>query len=76
MDETRPTGKRYSVGQLAQMAGVSARTLRHYEDMGLLEPARAENGHPQVRTWRREAPVANARCVHLQPAPISVALRN
>ena len=45
MDESKPAGRHYSVGQLAQMAGVSARTLRHYEDMGLLEPARAENGY-------------------------------
>lgn len=27
------------MGQLAQMAGASARTLRHYEDMGLLVPS-------------------------------------
>lgn len=45
MDESKPAGRHYSVGQLAQMAGVSARTLRHYEDLGLLEPARAENGY-------------------------------
>ncbi|EUB31860.1 MerR family transcriptional regulator [Olsenella uli] len=45
MDESSPAGRHYSVGQLARMAGVSARTLRHYEDMGLLEPTRAENGY-------------------------------
>ena len=45
MDESKPAGRHYSVGQLAQMAGVSARTLRHYEDLGLLMPARAENGY-------------------------------
>lgn len=45
MDESSPAGRHYSVGQLARIAGVSARTLRHYEDMGLLEPTRAENGY-------------------------------
>jgi MerR family transcriptional regulator, thiopeptide resistance regulator len=29
----------YSVGQLAQVAGVSVRTLHHYDDVGLLTPA-------------------------------------
>ena len=33
-------------GELAQAAGVSADTLRHYEKLGLLpEPARRENGY-------------------------------
>lgn len=45
MDEANANGSRYSVGRLAELAGVSARTLRYYEDMGLLEPARAENGY-------------------------------
>lgn len=35
----------YTAGQLAELAGVSARTLRHYEDMGLLAPVRASNGY-------------------------------
>ena len=34
----------YSVGQLAKLAGVSARTLRHYEDKGLINPSRDESG--------------------------------
>ncbi|WP_108882431.1 MerR family transcriptional regulator [Anderseniella sp. Alg231-50] len=29
----------YSVGQLARLAGVSVRTLHHYDDIGLLKPA-------------------------------------
>lgn len=45
MDKPDTSGRHYNVGRLAQMAGVSARTLRHYEDLGLLEPARAENGY-------------------------------
>ena len=35
----------YSVGQLAALAGVTVRALRHYEDEGLLRPARAANGY-------------------------------
>src|SRR5689334_8017536 len=36
----------YKVGELAQLAGVSVRTLHHYEDVGLLRPgARTDSGH-------------------------------
>lgn len=36
----------YSISRVARMAGVSARTLRHYHDVGLLVPARvADNGY-------------------------------
>jgi len=36
----------YSVQQLARLAGISARTLRYYDQIGLLRPARiAENGY-------------------------------
>jgi DNA-binding transcriptional MerR regulator len=36
----------YSVNQLAKLAGVSVRTLHHYDAIGLLRPARAErNGY-------------------------------
>jgi DNA-binding transcriptional MerR regulator len=36
----------YKVGELAQLAGVSVRTLHHYEDIGLLRPgARTDSGH-------------------------------
>jgi DNA-binding transcriptional MerR regulator len=31
--------KEYSIGDLARAAGVSVRTLRHYDDIGLLKPA-------------------------------------
>lgn len=38
--------KAYTVGQLAKMAGVSVRTLHHYDQIGLLEPsARTEAGY-------------------------------
>ena len=35
----------YAVGQLAELAGVSTRTLRYYEEEGLLRPSRAESGY-------------------------------
>lgn len=34
--------KRYTVGQMAKSMGVSAQTLRHYEEMGLVESQRNE----------------------------------
>lgn len=40
-----PTPETYTVGQLARIAGVTERTLRHYEIKGLLCPARLENGY-------------------------------
>jgi DNA-binding transcriptional MerR regulator len=48
--ETRPTatkpGKRWRVGDLARMTGLTVRTLHHYEEIGLLTAAaRGEGGH-------------------------------
>ncbi len=43
--------KEYSVGQLAQLSGVTVRTLHHYDAIGLLRPAHvAANGY---RTYGR-----------------------
>lgn len=33
------------IGQLAELAGLSPRTLRHYESIGLLSPGRSANGY-------------------------------
>lgn len=38
-----------SPGELAQRAGVTVRTLHHYEALGLLAPARSEAGHRRYR---------------------------
>lgn len=46
--ETAPapaTASRYSVSQLAKAAGLSVRTLRYYDEIGLLVPQRAANGY-------------------------------
>ncbi|NVC25036.1 MerR family transcriptional regulator [Kocuria salina] len=43
---------RYSISQLATMAGISARTLRHYDAIGLLAPA--EIGANGYRWYGRE----------------------
>ena len=37
--------KGYSPAELAAMSGVSVRTLHHYDNIGLLVPARASNGY-------------------------------
>jgi DNA-binding transcriptional MerR regulator len=38
------TGELRRIGQVADMLGVSTRTLRHYEEMGLLRPQSTTNG--------------------------------
>ena len=36
----------YKVGTVAKLAGVSVRTLHHYDELGLLEPSgRSESGY-------------------------------
>ena len=44
----------HTIGETAKLTGVSARTLRHYEDEGLLSPARAANGYRVYRPRDRE----------------------
>lgn len=48
--DTVVTDKIYSVGQLAQDLGVTPRTIRFYEDKGLIAPQRA--GNTRVYTHR------------------------
>jgi DNA-binding transcriptional MerR regulator len=45
MDCGRAHGTGYGIGQLAELAGVTTRTLRFYDSVGLLCPMRLENGY-------------------------------
>lgn len=46
-----PGRERWSTAEVARMAGVSARTLRHYDHVGLLTPA--DTGHGGLRWYGR-----------------------
>lgn len=37
--------RQLQIGELADVIGVSTRSLRHYEEQGLLSPARGANGY-------------------------------
>ncbi|GAA4907349.1 DNA-binding transcriptional MerR regulator [Stackebrandtia albiflava] len=39
------------IGELARRTGVSTRSLRYYEQRGLLESARTPGGHRQYAEW-------------------------
>lgn len=46
MTENASVNQEWSVGELADAAGVTVRTLHHYEQVGLLAPAsRTRAGH-------------------------------
>ncbi|MBN1283114.1 MAG: MerR family transcriptional regulator [Proteobacteria bacterium] len=34
----------YHIGEVAQLLGISSRTIRYYEELGLLSPSRSEGG--------------------------------
>lgn len=44
----------YSIQQLATLAGTTTRTLRHYDDIGLLVPRRDDNGYRRYTTHDAE----------------------
>jgi DNA-binding transcriptional MerR regulator len=55
----RPTGREartYTITQLCEEFGVTARALRFYEDEGLISPRR--NGMARVYSWRDRARLA------------------
>lgn len=60
----------YTIGQLAKLAGVSACTLRHYEDEGLLHPSRTDSNYRvyRERDARRLAHIVAMRACGL-PLP-------
>ena len=59
------------IGELAALAGVTTRTIRHYHDLGVLaEPERAPNGY---RTYTLRDAVALARVKRLAALGLSLA---
>ncbi|MEX3014506.1 Cu(I)-responsive transcriptional regulator [Gymnodinialimonas hymeniacidonis] len=38
-----------NIGEVAKAAGVPAKTIRYYEDIGLIRPQRGENGYRSFR---------------------------
>lgn len=69
--------ERYSIGELARLAGVSVRTLRLYEEMGLVVPARTSNGYRSYSASdaRRLAQVLSMRECGLPLAVIAELLK-
>jgi DNA-binding transcriptional MerR regulator len=37
--------ERLQIGEVAELFGITAKTLRHYEEMGLVRPQRLDNGY-------------------------------
>ena len=72
MSEGTVHNVRYTVGELANLSGVSARTLRHYEELGLLAPARTRSGYRVYtsRDARRLAAILAMRSCDLPLATI------
>lgn len=42
----------YTIQELAKLAGISSRTLRHYDQIGLLRANRGENGYRVYEVWQ------------------------
>ena len=38
----------YKISELAKLAGISTRTLRHYDDIGLLVPIRIKDSNYRI----------------------------
>lgn len=38
-----------NIGDVARMSGLPAKTIRYYEDIGLIEPLRSDNGYRSFR---------------------------
>jgi len=62
--------KPYSIGEMARRTGLSIRALRHYEDEGLLRPARSGAGR---RVYAVEDVLALTRITLLKRAGFSIA---
>jgi MerR family redox-sensitive transcriptional activator SoxR len=69
-------GKRFSVGEIAQRAGVTTSALRFYEDAGLIVSDRNSSGHRRYHAdvLRRVAFIRTAQKVGLSLDEIRTAL--
>src|SRR5215472_14492737 len=65
-------GTEYRIGAFADMGGVSAKTLRFYDEIGLLRPARVDP-RTRYRFYRPEQLAHLAAIVELQRAGMSLA---
>ena len=45
------TGDELTIGQLSARFGLATHVLRHWEDVGLIEPAERVNGRRRYRSW-------------------------
>jgi DNA-binding transcriptional MerR regulator len=46
-----PAENELTIGQLAARFGLATHVLRHWEDVGLIEPTERVNGRRRYRTW-------------------------
>lgn len=78
MRESGATRRPKTIGQLAERSGVSARTLRYYEDLGILVPQRGPNGYRLYaeRDERRLAQVMAMRACGLPLGTITRLLQD
>lgn len=78
MQEPQATRKPKTIGQLADQSGTSARTLRYYEDLGILAPQRGPNGYRLYaeRDERRLAQVMAMRACGLPLGTIARLLQD
>ena len=56
-----------NIGDASQRSGLPAKTIRYYEDIGLLKPSRAENGYRDlIEDFRRgEQCLVTRALIHL-----------
>lgn len=78
MQSMQAAHKLKTISQLAEQSGVSARTLRYYEDLGLLAPQRGQNGYRLYgpRDERRLAQVMAMRACGLPLGTIARLLKD
>ncbi|CAN5422473.1 MerR family transcriptional regulator [soil metagenome] len=67
---TMATGETFQIGEVAEAVGLSIRTIRHYDEMGVVEPSGRTAGGFRLYT---DADVDRLRLVkHLKPLQFSL----